>query len=415
MSSSSHNERIAAKRQQSCLDFIETTSTNIPTAKHYMKQAAFDLDRAVSLFYDAGSDALPSDDDDDADDGSDASDPDRIHTDDNAPNVSGVNAASPAANTEDDPISTIMDAAKETMPASASSSASFGGRGVSLNSSGASDRNDGENDDEPSTLEVRVVFYRDGFTAQETETDTEPEVRRRGVHSFSTSSSSSSSKSRSRLPPFRSYGENAQFIQDVKQNRVPAEFRRLDSRNRPVPVSILLDDRRSSDYPVELWKTQQQKKPTASFGGAGNTLGDISSGTSKNDTDKNNHNNTGIIAAILHRLLFLWTQLLATLHHLLRRAVPLQKHVVDPQKPTTNISLRISSRRERVEFNTDHTVEDLRRYCRVELCAEGEFELTAGFPPKAVRDGDGSLEEAGLLNSAVEVRVLSTDEDKRRR
>lgn len=389
---------------------METTSTNITTANHYMKQAAFDLERAVSLFYDNGGEALPSDDDDN-DDGSDGSDPDLDQFDGDGATAT-IKPIPTTAETKDDPISTIMEAAKEATPASSSS---FGGRGVSLNSSGANDRND-DNDDEPSPLEVRVVFYRDGFTAHEKEIDTEPKVRRRGVHSFSTSQLSSK-QSQSHLPPFRSYSDNTSFIQDVKQNRVPAEFRRLDSQNRPVPVSILLDDRRSSDYPVEIWQTQQLEKPPTSFGGAGNTLGGGGGGTNTPSITAN-ANHGAVIATILRRLLSLWSLLLAALNDLLRRAVPLRKHAVDPQKPTTSISLRISSssRRERVEFNTDHTVEDLRRYCRVELCRAGaEFELIAGFPPKAVRDEDDSrsLREAGLLNSAIEVRVFPSDDDKR--
>jgi len=43
-----------------------------------------------------------------------------------------------------------------------------------------------------------------------------------------------------------------------------------------------------------------------------------------------------------------------------------------------------------------------------------EFELMAGFPPKAVPDDHSSLEKAGLLNAAVDVQAVSTAEDKRR-
>ena len=51
---SDHNERIAAKRQQSCIEFMQTTATNITTAKHYLQRTAYDFERAVSLFYDEG-------------------------------------------------------------------------------------------------------------------------------------------------------------------------------------------------------------------------------------------------------------------------------------------------------------------------------------------------------------------------
>mmetsp|Transcript_27804 Transcript_27804/g.55678 ORF Transcript_27804/g.55678 Transcript_27804/m.55678 type:complete len:200 (-) Transcript_27804:687-1286(-) len=98
----------------------------------------------------------------------------------------------------------------------------------------------------------------------------------------------------------------------------------------------------------------------------------------------------------------------------LRRTVPLRRHVVDPRKPVTTIALRLPSQRERIEFNTDHTVQDLRRCCRLELGSSVEFELMAGFPPKAVPDDHSSLEKAGLLNAAVDVQAVSTAEDKRR-
>jgi len=46
-------------RKQLVRVFIQTTSTNLRTAQHYLKNNDYDLERAVSSFYDAGGEALP--------------------------------------------------------------------------------------------------------------------------------------------------------------------------------------------------------------------------------------------------------------------------------------------------------------------------------------------------------------------
>jgi len=118
-----------------------------------------------------------------------------------------------------------------------------------------------------------------------------------------------------------------------------------------------------------------------------------------------------------------------------------RRHTVDSTRPTTFISVRIpvpsasssssssgkKVNRKKVEFNTTHTVGDLRQYCQSELLllllnggagSKGgsgyggrtttvdKFDLLAGFPPKVIETEDLSLEEAGLLNSAVDVRMV---------
>mmetsp|Transcript_27804 Transcript_27804/g.55677 ORF Transcript_27804/g.55677 Transcript_27804/m.55677 type:complete len:345 (-) Transcript_27804:814-1848(-) len=282
MSSPSHNERIAARRLKTSLDFVELTSTNGPTAAHYLKLAAFDLERAVSLFYDAGAGALPSDDN--------GSESEPVES-----RESSMGEEDFPRNTEDSgAVDSIMNAAKEATP----SSSSFGGQGSALNSS----RN--RNDEEPPALTIRVVFYKDGFTTKEVEEETQPKFRRRGVHSFSSPSSSMPS----RLPPLRNYDEDAQFIEDVRQNRVPAEYRRLDARNRPVAISILLEDRRSVDYPADRWRAQQPEDNNG-FGGSGETLGGGVSVSPRRDA-RVRHEGDGVLSKILGALVYLWIRLL---------------------------------------------------------------------------------------------------------
>jgi hypothetical protein len=203
------------------------------------------------------------------------------------------------------------------------------------------------------------------------------------------------------------------------------EYRRRDEQKRPVPVSILLDDQRKRDYPVDMWRKQQQEEEAAPshFGGAGQMLGGSpcdSSPSTSNNNENGNENNNNLVAWLLSFLFSWWGALYALVTHWIRQvtAVPLEKHTVDRQKGTTTISLRMpDNKRERVEFNTDHTVADLRRYCRLELegLTEDNLELLAGFPPKTVRheQNASTLKDAGLLNSAVDVRVLSNPKDKR--
>lgn len=397
---SSHNERIAAKRDKSCMEFVQTTSTNMSTAKHYLQQSAFDLERAVSMFYDTGGEALPSDEEDEEEVVPSATALERNGNDNE--------------NVENDVISSIVNAAKEATP-QASSSPSFNGKGFSLNSS----RTNRTNDDPSIVIKVRVVFYKDGFTVQEVKSDEEKDSstsQNRGIHTFSSAKISQSSL----LPSVRKYEENQQFIQDVKQNRVPIEFRRLDSQRRPIPVSIELGDLRTREYPKEEYEKQRQRQDqlanTNPFNGTGKALGGRGESNAPSIDQPNNNNNHVWIFALL---LSLWGIFLTFVTNLFRRAIPLQKHIVDHEKPTTTIALRMpSNKRERVEFNVDHTVEDLRRYCQIELDSNNatssiSFELMAGFPPKMIPINKDTLKDAGLINSAIEVRILASHGRKR--
>ena len=127
-----------------------------------------------------------------------------------------------------------------------------------------------------------------------------------------------------------------------------------------------------------------------------------------------------MLARLAAPLLSFLSALCAVAAHWIRRATakPPVKHTVDPRKATTALSLRLPDRPQAcVEFNADHTVEDLRRYCQLELggTMEENLELLAGFAPRTVGPEKYSktLEEAGLLNSAVDVRLLSNPKDKR--
>jgi len=390
---SSYNDRIFAKREKTAIDFVETTSTNLTTAKHYLKQTAFDLERAVSLFYDTGGEALEEKEED--------NNLEDEHIDDeNMPSNSNTEEES---NNSTDPISAIMAAAKKE---SSNPSSSFSGKGYALNDDDESNRNSLSSEE----LKVRVVFYKDGFTVQEEateEADTTTNPRRRGIHSFASSKSSSSIK----LPPLRNYDENEEFMNDIQKSRVPVEFRRLDSNKKPIQVSILLDDRRPGEYPLEQWNTQQREpnndnsKRSSSFHGEGRTLGGNNTTTTPSVKTNNNKNLMENFVAWCYALLVSFFGNILLWFYKVR---PEEKHIVDSTKPTTTISLRHNNKREKVEFNTDHTIEDLYRYCRIELGSTTNFQLLAGFPLQTISSSDTTttLKEAGLLNSAVEIRIM---------
>ena len=487
---SSHNARIAAKRERACDDFMATTATNRTTAQQYLQQTAYDLERAVTLFYEAGGEEM-MEPDEDAD----------------AVLSSSTPQETTITGTEDrDPISAIMASVQQETSSSpkdtASSSVSFGGKGFSLKNTTNTTNTSGNTNDigpvssstaaspPPATLKVIVVFYKDGFTAQEKETEEEQQdgnsttrQRQRGVHSLSSSPFMERSL-KHYLPPCRNYEAHAQFIDDVQHHRVPVEFRRWEQR-QPVPVAIVLEDRRATPYPHAVWhqqvQTQQQEEQSASFGGTGNTLGggggnrsnSGSSGTTigATTTTATLHTipgnpgtllpGTGVISIVLRGVLAFGQFCCVTLQHWWRTvAMPIpQRHIVDHSKPITTIAFRIMApaaaaastgtgikRRvvERVVFNQDHTVDDVQRYCQIVLLNNNnkeddtttngrasavsatavEFELLAGFPPKVIHNhtgkdnttppSGGTLEALGLLNSAIDVRILSTNEEKRR-
>lgn len=77
---------------------------------------------------------------------------------------------------------------------------------------------------------------------------------------------------------------------------------------------------------------------------------------------------------------------------------------VDPSQPTTNIQIRLhDGSRMKVTLNEASTVADLRQYvvtARPEL-ASVPFALRTSFPPAELEDDSKTLKDAGLLNAAV--------------
>jgi len=75
---------------------------------------------------------------------------------------------------------------------------------------------------------------------------------------------------------------------------------------------------------------------------------------------------------------------------------------VDAAKPTTKIQIRFHDGSKKAqEFNQDHTVADLKKFCSqitgVTMAVKG------GFPPKPLTDDTQTLKDAGLCGAAVTV------------
>eukprot|EP00931_Biecheleriopsis_adriatica_P091168 TRINITY_DN65067_c0_g1_i1.p1 TRINITY_DN65067_c0_g1~~TRINITY_DN65067_c0_g1_i1.p1 ORF type:complete len:328 (-),score=87.12 TRINITY_DN65067_c0_g1_i1:29-1012(-) len=77
--------------------------------------------------------------------------------------------------------------------------------------------------------------------------------------------------------------------------------------------------------------------------------------------------------------------------------------VVDASKPKTKIQLQFPDGSKKAEeFNTDHTVGDLRGVCSKAVGGK-PVKVKGGFPPKSLEDDAQSIEDAGLKGARVTV------------
>lgn len=209
-----------------------------------------------------------------------------------------------------------------------------------------------------------------------------------------------------KLGPLRSYDvpENKQFLDEVKAGKLPKELQQKDEKGKPVPTTIIVDDERPRTY-AEISKVleqmrkmkeeeeaeQKQSAPSAPvlFTGAGQSCGGGPAGGA-----------AGASASAAAGSGSCDPTLLA-----LVRSAPAP--VVDDSKPATILQLRLSSgARVKVRLNLDHTVADLWRVVDKELgsalfASSSGHELSAGFPPKPLKDTSTTLAAADLANASV--------------
>ncbi|KAI3753395.1 hypothetical protein L2E82_25447 [Cichorium intybus] len=160
--------------------------------------------------------------------------------------------------------------------------------------------------------------------------------------------------------------QNASFIESIRQSACPEELKPAKGR-APVHVNLV---RKLEDYPV-------QKHRHTAFVGVGRTLG--STTTSSEDTT-------------------------AALPPATAAPTPLAGLVVDDSLPSTSIQLRLGDGTRMVSrFNFHHTIGDIRSF--IDASRPGGSRvyqlLTMGFPPKQLNDLNQTIEAAGLANSVV--------------
>ncbi|KAL3363792.1 hypothetical protein AABB24_012830 [Solanum stoloniferum] len=161
--------------------------------------------------------------------------------------------------------------------------------------------------------------------------------------------------------------ENAPFVESIRKSECPKE---LEPEDRRTSVRVNLT-RREEDCPVP-------EKRRALFQGVGRTLGSTSNAEQVDST--------------------------ATISSFTAAPSPSVGLVVDQSQPSTSIQLRLADGTRMVSrFNYQHTIRDIRGF--IDASRPGgsrNYQLqTVGFPPKQLSDLDQTVEQAGLANSVV--------------
>ncbi|KAK9053319.1 hypothetical protein SSX86_029952 [Deinandra increscens subsp. villosa] len=161
--------------------------------------------------------------------------------------------------------------------------------------------------------------------------------------------------------------QNASFLESIRKSECPEELKPPTGR-APVQVSLV---RKLEDYPVS------SKHHQAAFVGVGRTLG-----TTTSSEDTTTANPAPATSA----------------------PTPFVGLVVDGALPSTSIQLRLADGTRMVSrFNFHHTISNIRSF--IDASRPGGPRayqlLTMGFPPKQLNDLNQTIEEAGLANSVV--------------
>ncbi|XP_028787756.1 plant UBX domain-containing protein 4 [Neltuma alba] len=167
--------------------------------------------------------------------------------------------------------------------------------------------------------------------------------------------------------------QNASFLQSVKNSECPRELEPADRRTS-VHVDLI---RRDENYPEPL------KPRHLPFRGVGRTLGSSSS-TSEATAEP------------------IQTTVVGTSPN--TAPLPSMGLIVDESQPVTSIQLRLADGTRMVSrFNHHHTIRDVRAF--IDASRPGgarNYQLqTMGFPPTKLTDLDQTIEQAGIANSVV--------------
>jgi len=166
--------------------------------------------------------------------------------------------------------------------------------------------------------------------------------------------------------PFRAFSDpnNQQFIESLKNGRVPEELRGKFKEG----LNVGLDDRTSEEY------KEPPPPKYVEFSGSGTSLG---GGAPTSTAIQRDHSAT------------------------------IEPIKVDKSKPTTRIIIRLhDGKTQEAEVNLDTRVAAIFDYVWSLAPVDGEFQLIAGFPPKPLTDVNQTVEEAGLEDSKITQRLV---------
>lgn len=231
-------------------------------------------------------------------------------------------------------------------------------------------------------LDVRVTFFADGFTVEESKPKApppapKPKPRRGGtasIHDFAAPPRPPPLPSD--FPELRPFDSDAsrEFLDHLARDEVPPALRRPGRR-----VRFGVADARPMPCPwgpgspmTQAMGRQPRPAPApeapAAFAGSGQALG----GASAPAVD-----------------------------------APLpEAPVVDMGKPRARFRLRLASGKAlAVELNAEHTVGHLRAYVAAQGAGDEPYDLLAGFPPRPLVDADQSIADAGLAGGAVSQKL----------
>lgn len=80
---------------------------------------------------------------------------------------------------------------------------------------------------------------------------------------------------------------------------------------------------------------------------------------------------------------------------------------VDESKPKTTIQLRFhNGDRASITVNIDQKVSVIHNYVMNAAPVDGEYQLVAGFPPKAIADPSKTIEQAGLKGASITQKLV---------
>ncbi|XP_055315280.1 NSFL1 cofactor p47 [Sitodiplosis mosellana] len=170
--------------------------------------------------------------------------------------------------------------------------------------------------------------------------------------------------------------KNREFLEYITKGELPPELRQ---QGNMVPVNM--EDHRHEDYKISKIKP---------FSGKGHTLGSPT-------PNINDSSSTSIASAPQSAGKTEENEKLAN-----------ENLNVDASQPTTSIQIRLADgSRLSGRFNLTHTINDLRAYvvnARPQYAAQ-TFALLTTFPSKELTDSEQTIEKAGLANAAIMQRL----------